>query len=159
MGAEPVRVRSQLNAMFRALRPNSNFRAISPFLRRKVSSVPPQTNTRVPIIDQLKLFLVGIGASTFQGSVGVGHGVIINYGAHAVLKHLPPRKVVGTASFGFLGTGTAMLHILLVQIATTTAKTLFSTRIPSMSQPASEYLERLQPRSVFCWAKEYPIEC
>jgi uncharacterized membrane protein YfcA len=60
-------------------------------------------------VEKLKLFAVGVGASAFQGTVGVGHGVITNYGARSILHRFPTSVAVGTGTFAFLGTGTAML--------------------------------------------------
>ena len=60
-------------------------------------------------MERLKLFAVGVGAAAFQGTVGVGHGVIPNYGARSILHRFPTLVAVGTGTFAFLGTGTAML--------------------------------------------------
>jgi uncharacterized membrane protein YfcA len=60
-------------------------------------------------MEKLKLFAVGVGAAAFQGTVGVGHGVITNYGARSILHRFPTSVAVGTGTFAFLGTGTAML--------------------------------------------------
>ena len=54
-------------------------------------------------VEKLKLFAVGVGASAFQGTVGVGHGVITNYGARSILHRFPTSVAVGTGTFAFLG--------------------------------------------------------
>ena len=61
----------------------------------------------------MKMLGIGVLASTAQGMIGVGHGFVVNLATSRVLKSLPSRVAVGTAAWGFLGTGSAILAFFL----------------------------------------------
>ena len=68
-----------------------------------------QIKSPISFKSKFKLTAVGLAAAMTQATIGVGHGIVVNFGAKSILQQYKMRQVVGTASWAFLGTGTAML--------------------------------------------------